>query len=102
MREARFGQRNIVPGQALDVGHVWSSGRGIPDRRLISVERRWKRRVDGIESVLVQRVRHTCRLTVRRDNIDGLLCDDLRRRDTIGSPVPVGRSEVLGYALPML
>jgi hypothetical protein len=72
MREARFGQRNIILGQALDVGHAWSIGSRIPDRRLISVPRRWKRRFDGIERVLVQGVRHTGRLTVRRDNIDGL------------------------------
>ncbi len=72
MREARFGQRNVILGQALDVGLTWSVGSGIPDRRLISVIRTWKSRLDGVESVLVQGVRHTCRLTVRRDNIDGL------------------------------
>jgi hypothetical protein len=59
MREARFGQRNIILGQVLDVGHAWSAPSGIPDRRLISVPRRWKTRVDGVESVLVQGVRHT-------------------------------------------
>ncbi len=72
MREARFWKRNVIPGQTLDVGHAWSVGSGIPDRRLISVIRTWKSRLDGVESVLVQGVRHTCRLTVRRDNIDGL------------------------------
>jgi hypothetical protein len=101
MREVCFGKRNLVPGQALDVGHAWSVGRRIPDRRLIGVPRRWERRVDGVESVPIKRVWHACRLTVRRDNIDGLQGDDLRRRDTIGSPVPVGRSEVLGYSYPM-
>ncbi len=59
MRKARFGQRNLILGQSLDVGRVWSVGRGISDRRLISVPRRWKRRVDWVESVLVHGVRHT-------------------------------------------
>jgi len=59
MREARFEQGNIILGQALDVGHVWSVGSGIPNRRPIRVPRRWKRRIDGVESVLVQGVRHT-------------------------------------------
>jgi hypothetical protein len=72
MREARSGQRNIILGQALDVGRVWSVWRGIPDRRPNRVPRRWKRRLDGVEIVLVQGVRHTCRPTVRRENIDGL------------------------------
>lgn len=58
MRDARFGKRNIILGQALDVGHAWSIGSGIPDRRLITVPGRWKRRVDGVESVLIQGVRH--------------------------------------------
>jgi hypothetical protein len=59
MSEARIGQRNIIPGQALDVGHVWSVWSGISDRRLNGVPRRWKRWVDGVESVLVQGVWHT-------------------------------------------
>ena len=58
MIEARFGQRSIILGQALDVGHVWSVWSGIPDRRLNGVPRRWKRWLDGVESVLVQGVRH--------------------------------------------
>ena len=72
MREARFKQRNFIPGQALDVGDTWNVTRGVPDCRPISVPRGWKSRLDRVESVLVQGVWHTCRLTVRRDNIDGL------------------------------
>ena len=59
MRDVYPGKRNLIPGQVLYVGHVRSVARRIPDRRLISVPRRWERRVDGVESVLVKRVRHS-------------------------------------------
>ena len=55
----------------------------------------WKRAVDGVEGVLIQRVRHGGRVTVRRNDVDGLQRDDLGGRDAIRSPIPVRRSEVL-------
>jgi hypothetical protein len=69
MREARVGRGNVIPGEALDVGHVWSVGSRISDRCLIRIPRRWKRPVGGVEGVLVQGVRHTRRPSVRRDYI---------------------------------
>src|SRR6266852_1114486 len=46
--------------------HNWRGvGSGIP-----YVPGGWKRPVDGVGGVLVQGVRHTRRLAVRRDNID--------------------------------
>jgi hypothetical protein len=72
MAEARGEQGNVIPGQALDVGHARSVGSGILNRRLQSVLGGWERPVDGVEGDKVRWYRHTRRLTVRRDDIDGL------------------------------
>src|SRR5713226_4840616 len=72
------------------------------DRCLPILVGSWERWVDGVEGVLVQGVRHSGRVTVRRGDVNALQRDDLRRRDGIGSPIPVRRSEVLCCAHPPL
>lgn len=79
-----------VGGCTLTVEVIWTSDRCLP-----ILVGRWERGVDGMECILVQGVGHISRVTVRRSDIDGLQRDDLRRRDSIGSPVPVRRSKVL-------
>ena len=66
------------------------------DRCLPVLVGSWERRVDGVEGVLVQGVRHSGSITVGRDDVDGLQRDDLRRWDAVRGPIPIGRSEVLG------
>ena len=60
----------------------------------------WEGRVDGVESILKQGVRHIGGATIRRDNADALQRDDLRRWDNISSLIPVRRSEALCCSYP--
>jgi hypothetical protein len=59
-----------------------------------------KRAVDRVESVLVEWVRHSTRGTVKRDDGNGLKRDNLGRRDSTGSPIPIRCSKVLGRGFP--
>src|ERR1700684_461239 len=70
------------------------------DRCLPITVRIWEGRADGVESVLEKGVRHSGRVTIRRGDVDGLIRDDLRRRDAISSPIPVRRPEVLCSSCP--
>jgi hypothetical protein len=72
----------------------------VSDRRLpIAV---WLREgwVNRIEGVLEEWVRHVGRLAIGCDNADGLIGDNLRGRDGVSRPVPVGGSQVLGCGNP--
>ena len=68
----------------LDCGVV-----GMSDRCLPRTVGSWEGRVDGVESILKQGVRHNGSVTIRRDDVDALQRDNLKRWDDISSPIPV-------------
>ena len=101
MRAAWIRQSKVLLYEGLDIsGCVWACRVvGMSDCRLpilVGSWPRWEGRIDGTESILDDGVRHSGRLTIRRDDIDSLQRDNLRRRDGISSPIPVWRSQVLG------
>ena len=59
-----------------------------------------ERGVDRVESVLVEWVRHSTRGTVKGDDGNGLKRDNLGRRDSTASPIPIGCSKVLSRGFP--
>lgn len=75
---------------------------GVSDRRLPMFVWIWERRVNRVESVLEEGVRHGGRLTIGCDDIDGRQGDNFIRRDGVSRPVPVWRSQVLGCSNPAL
>ena len=94
-REFVLYQGRDIRGRVRTTGVVWVSDRGLP-RRVWG----WERWVDGMESVLVEWVRHSNRATVKGDDGNALKRDNLGRRDSIASPIPIGCSEVLGRGFP--
>lgn len=106
MRAAWNRQSETILYQGLDIrGRVWAvRGGGMSDRRrptVVGTWFRWEGWVDGMESVFDEGVRHSF-LTVRRGDLDDFESDNLRRRDGISSPIPVGRSQILGCSFPAL
>lgn|SRR6266850_266577 len=102
----RSGKVKVIRYQELDVsGRVraaWVIRTSY--RRLPRIPRLWESPdVLGIESVLVQRVRHIGRTTARGSQ-DGnsLLLNDLGRWDGIGSPIPERCSQGLSCSYPAL
>ena len=75
---------------------------GVSDRRSPIFVWIWERRVNRVESVLEEWVRHSGRLAIGRDDIDRLHGDNFIRRDGVSRPVPVWRSQVLGCGNPTL
>jgi hypothetical protein len=57
-------------------------------------------RVDGMESVLEEWVRHADGATIESDDVDRLKRDNLSRWDRICSPIPIRCSQVLGRGVP--
>src|SRR5580692_13153165 len=99
MRAVWIKQSKIILYQGLDIrGRVWTvRGGGMPDRRrptVVGTWFRWEGWVDGVESVFDEGVRHKF-LTLRRGDLDGFKGDNLRRRDGVSSPIPVGCSQIL-------
>ena len=72
------------------------------NRRLPILVGKWERWVDGVESVLDERVWHRSRVTVRRGDVNSRQGGNLRRRDGISSPIPVWRSQILGRSQPAI
>ena len=72
------------------------------NRRLPGAEWIWERRINRVEGVLEEWVRHGGRLAVGCDDIDGLQGDNFGRRDDVGRPVPVWQSQVLSCGDPAL
>ena len=70
------------------------------DRCLPMVVGVCERGVDRVESVLVEWVRHSTRGTVKGDDGNGLKRDNLGRRDSTASPIPIGCSKVLSRGFP--
>jgi hypothetical protein len=96
----------VIRYQTLDVSGRIRAVRviGTSYRRLPGIPRIWEiADVVGIESVLVQRVRHFSLTTVRgpQDGNSRLL-NDLGRWDGIGGPIPVRCSQGLSCIYPAL
>jgi hypothetical protein len=101
MREARKRQGQIILCQILDVrGRVRGFGVRVSEGRLPVAVRSWEGRVDGMESVLEEWVRHADGATIESDDVDRLKRDNLSRWDRICSPIPIRRSQVLGRGVP--
>ncbi|SRR6266851_5410042 len=99
------GKGRSILCQEWDVsGRVWAPWVvRAPNRRLPVLVGRFEGRVDGVESVLVQWVRHISRVAVRgRQDGDSSQRNDLSRRDAVGSPIPVGCAQVLSCRYPAL
>ena len=75
---------------------------GVSDRRFPILVWSRERRVNRVESVLEEWVRHGGGSAIGGDDIDGRLGDNFVRRDAVGRPVPVWCSEVLGCGNPAL
>ena len=54
-----------------------------------------------MESVLVERIRHADGATIKGGDVDGLKRDNFRGRDSICSPIPIRRSQVLSCSNPI-
>jgi hypothetical protein len=74
----------------------------VSDRRLPGAKWSWERRVNGVEGVPDEWVRHGGCLAIGCDDIDGRQGDNFRRRCGVSRPVPVWRSQVLGCSDPAL
>ena len=94
----------VILFQAFDVrGRVRGFGWiGVSERRLPNLEHVWEGIVDGVESVLVEWVRHADGAAIEVDDVDSLETDNLGRRDYISSPIPKRRSKVLGRSFPSI
>jgi hypothetical protein len=73
---------------------------GLSQRRLPNLEHLLERIVDGVESVSIEWVRHVDGAAIVVDDVDGLVTDNLTRRDNISGPIPIRRSKVLGRGFP--
>jgi hypothetical protein len=72
----------------------------VSEGRLPVAVRSWEGRVDGMESVLEEWVRHADGATIESDDVDRLKRDNLSRWDRICSPIPIRCSQVLGRGVP--
>jgi hypothetical protein len=93
----------VILYQALDIRGRVRVVRivGVSDGRLPGLVWRWERSVDGVESVLVEGIRHADGAAIKGDDVDILKGDNFRRRDGICSPVPIRRSKVLSCSNPI-
>ena len=74
----------------------------MPNRRFPRLVWSWERRVNRVEGVTDEWVRHGGRVAVGCDNIDSLQRNNFSRRSAVSCPVPVWRSQVLGCSDPAL
>jgi hypothetical protein len=87
-----------VGGRVRAVRVVGASNRRFPGAVYLTFERR----INRVEGVLEEWVRHGGRFSIGCDDIDGFQGDNFRRRDDVSRPVPVWRSQVLGCGDPAL
>jgi hypothetical protein len=88
-------QARDVRGRVRGIGWI-----GVSEGRLPNLEHAWEGIVDGVESVLVEWVRHADGVAITVDDVDSLERDNLGRRNYISNPIPIRRSKVLSRGFP--